>query len=81
MPIPTQDRSSFDLPRIIQVELTDDAPELAINADTNVSLQNLDQMSAYNCIMKSIDNPIAENNAFVLRVPVGLARHFWTIHC
>ena len=32
MPIPIQDRSPFDLPRIIQDELAYDAPELAIIA-------------------------------------------------
>ena len=64
MPIPTQDRSPFDLPRIIQDELAYDAPELAIIADTNLPLLNLDQLTAYNCIMKSIDNPDAKNNAF-----------------
>ena len=76
MHIPTQDRSPFDLPRIIQDELAYDAPELAIIADTNVPLLNPDQLSAYNSIMESIDNPIAENKAFFVDGPGGTGKTF-----
>ena len=55
MPIPTQDRSPFDLPRIIQDELVYDAPDLTIIADTNVPLLNPEQLSPYTVPAKSLE--------------------------